>query len=149
VAAFGIGGNWLMTADDRVASTLAGIRGLTIRQPWASAIAFGDKRVENRSWPTAYRGLVAIHAGLSVDWDAAEKAWPAAGPSRRGPASPRTWPTPRPPAPPRKPPRTGASQWQPDWDGEVHTDEDRAAAELADCLTAGHQCVLGEVRVAS
>ena len=55
------------------------IRGLTIRQPWCSAIAFGDKRVENRSKPTAYRGLLAIHAGLTVDWDAAEKAWPAAG----------------------------------------------------------------------
>ena len=55
------------------------IRALTVRQPWASAIAFGDKRVENRSWPTAYRGLLAIHAGASVDWDATEKAWPAAG----------------------------------------------------------------------
>ena len=55
------------------------IKALTIKQPWASAIAFGDKRVENRSWPTAYRGLLAIHAGASIDWDAAEKAWPAAG----------------------------------------------------------------------
>ena len=62
------------------------IKALTIKQPWASAIAFGDKRVENRSWPTAYRGLLAIHAGASIDWDAAEKAWPAAGldPVRRG-----------------------------------------------------------------
>jgi hypothetical protein len=55
------------------------IRALTIRQPWASAITFGDKRVENRTKPTTYRGLLAIHAGLTVDWDAAEKAWPAAG----------------------------------------------------------------------
>ena len=55
------------------------IRALTIKQPWAGAITFGGKRVENRSWPTAYRGLLAIHAGVSVDWDAAEMAWPAAG----------------------------------------------------------------------
>lgn len=38
------------------------MRGLTLWQPWASAIALGSKRIETRSWSTAYRGLVAIHA---------------------------------------------------------------------------------------
>lgn len=38
-------------------------------------------------------------------------------------------------------------KWQPDWDGEIHTDRARADAEAADCLDGGHQCVLGEVRV--
>lgn len=35
---------------------------LSLLQPWASAIALGLKRVETRSWPTAYRGPIAIHA---------------------------------------------------------------------------------------
>lgn len=42
----------------------ANLRGLTIRQPWASLIAGGHKRVETRSWSTKHRGVVAIHAGL-------------------------------------------------------------------------------------
>lgn len=43
---------------------------ITIRQPWASAIALdhpGAKRVENRGRPTTYRGPVAIHAGKTPD----------------------------------------------------------------------------------
>lgn len=43
----------------------AELRALSIQQPWASLIAAGEKRVENRSWQTGYRGLVAIHAGAS------------------------------------------------------------------------------------
>ncbi|HWE62912.1 MAG TPA: ASCH domain-containing protein [Chloroflexota bacterium] len=35
---------------------------LSLYQPWASLIAVGAKRVETRSWPTHYRGLLAIHA---------------------------------------------------------------------------------------
>lgn len=42
-------------------------RVLTIKQPWAYALAAGWKDVENRSWGTLYRGPVAIHAGLDVD----------------------------------------------------------------------------------
>lgn len=37
-------------------------RGLSLTQPWASLVAGGHKRVETRSWPTAYRGAVLIHA---------------------------------------------------------------------------------------
>lgn len=40
---------------------------LTVKQPWASAIVLGLKRVENRTWRTNYRGPLAIHAGLSID----------------------------------------------------------------------------------
>ncbi len=41
---------------------------LTVCQPWAYAIIHGGKDVENRSWPTSYRGLLAIHAGKSRSW---------------------------------------------------------------------------------
>ncbi|MGW0800331.1 hypothetical protein [Streptomyces sp. NPDC002692] len=42
-------------------------RGLTVRQPWAFAIAEGFKTVENRSRRTNYRGQLLIHAGLKHD----------------------------------------------------------------------------------
>lgn len=44
------------------------IRGLTLRQPWAYAITWAGKRVENRSWRYAptYRGCIAMHAGAST-----------------------------------------------------------------------------------
>lgn len=62
------------------------IRGLTVRPPWAQAIAHGGKTVENRTWRTCYQGLVAIHAGKRPDWDAAPPAWTAVGmaPYQRG-----------------------------------------------------------------
>ncbi len=40
---------------------------LSIRQPWAWLIAHGYKDIENRSWSTAYRGPLLIHAGKTVD----------------------------------------------------------------------------------
>ncbi|MEV6967602.1 hypothetical protein AB0M47_21105 [Hamadaea sp. NPDC051192] len=43
------------------------MQALTVRQPWAWAIAHAGKVVENRSWSTSYRGLLAIHAGLKFD----------------------------------------------------------------------------------
>ena len=58
------------------------MRGLTVMQPWASAIASGKKTVENRTWgvPGYVTGkTIAIHAGRSVDWDATAAAWIAAG----------------------------------------------------------------------
>lgn len=39
------------------------MKALTVLQPHASRIARGEKRVENRSWSTKYRGPLAIHAG--------------------------------------------------------------------------------------
>lgn len=46
------------------------MRALTVRQPWASLIASGAKRIENRTWrpPAALMGQrIAIHAGAG--WD--------------------------------------------------------------------------------
>lgn len=44
------------------------MKALTIGQPYAELIMSGEKTIENRSWPTAYRGPLAIHAGLSREW---------------------------------------------------------------------------------
>ena len=51
------------------------IRALTVRQPYASAIIWGGKGVDNRSRNIAgsYRGPVAIHAGLKNDTAAWER----------------------------------------------------------------------------
>ena len=38
------------------------IKAVSLWQPWASLIAVGAKKYETRSWPTRYRGLLAIHA---------------------------------------------------------------------------------------
>lgn len=43
------------------------MRALTILQPYATLIVSGKKRVENRTWPTKYRGRLYIHAGKSRD----------------------------------------------------------------------------------
>lgn len=44
------------------------MKALTICQPYAELIALGQKRVENRTWPTKYRGQMYIHAGKSRQW---------------------------------------------------------------------------------
>lgn len=41
---------------------------LTIRQPWLHAILFFGKDIENRSWSTAYRGPLLLHAALKAEW---------------------------------------------------------------------------------
>ncbi|GAA0382501.1 ASCH domain-containing protein [Paenibacillus motobuensis] len=46
------------------------MKAITIHQPWATLIALGEKRFETRSWPTKYRGLIAIHAGKKIDKEA-------------------------------------------------------------------------------
>ncbi len=38
------------------------MKALSIRQPWADAIIWHGKDVENRTWWTRYRGPVLIHA---------------------------------------------------------------------------------------
>jgi len=53
-------------------STESRIVGLTLHQPWATLMAIGAKRIETRSWPTSYRGLVAIHAAKTFPSDARE-----------------------------------------------------------------------------
>lgn len=64
----------------------AEVRGLTVKQPWASAIVYGNKRTENRTWATPSDSLVtvtgrflALHAGSGIDWHAPAHAWLAAG----------------------------------------------------------------------
>jgi hypothetical protein len=43
---------------------------ITIRQPWATLIALGEKKFETRSWQTKYRGPLAIHASKKGDFEA-------------------------------------------------------------------------------
>lgn len=43
------------------------MKALSIRQPWAWLVAMGLKDIENRSWPTDYRGLILIHAARTVE----------------------------------------------------------------------------------
>ncbi len=45
---------------------------VSVRQPWAWAIARGHKAVENRDGDTRFRGALAIHASLRVDLDSSE-----------------------------------------------------------------------------
>jgi hypothetical protein len=35
---------------------------LSLLQPWASLVVIGPKKIETRSWQTAYRGELLIHA---------------------------------------------------------------------------------------
>lgn len=37
---------------------------LSLLQPWASLVVMGAKQIETRSWQTAYRGELLIHASL-------------------------------------------------------------------------------------
>ncbi|AFY80182.1 hypothetical protein [Oscillatoria acuminata] len=48
-------------------------KALTLQQPWAWAITHLGKNIENRVWPTDYRGELYIHAGKG--WDANGAAW--------------------------------------------------------------------------
>lgn len=43
------------------------MKALSIMQPWAHYILRYGKDIENRSWPTSFRGVFLIHAGKR--WD--------------------------------------------------------------------------------
>jgi hypothetical protein len=45
------------------------MKAITIRQPWAWAIVFADKDIENRPWHTMYRGPLLIDAGAAYRAD--------------------------------------------------------------------------------
>lgn len=47
---------------------MSDVKGLTICQPWANFIAWGGKRVENRTWRAGWRGPLVVHAGRSSQW---------------------------------------------------------------------------------
>lgn len=49
-----------------LASKSESLRALSIRPPWAWAIVYAGKRIENRSWSTNYRGPLLIHASSSL-----------------------------------------------------------------------------------
>lgn len=45
---------------------------LSITEPWATLMAIGVKRIETRSWRTAYRGPIALHAAkkfTGAEWE--------------------------------------------------------------------------------
>lgn len=42
------------------------LRVLSVREPYASFIVYSGKDVENREWPTNYRGPLVIHAAVKV-----------------------------------------------------------------------------------
>ena len=44
-------------------------KALSVNQPWAWLLVNGFKPVENRDWPTNFRGIVLIHAGMKIDRD--------------------------------------------------------------------------------
>lgn len=53
------------------------LRALTVKNPWAWALAHGGKRVENRWWsPPAGLEELAIHAGARSGWDQAAELSP-------------------------------------------------------------------------
>ncbi|AJF08222.1 ASCH domain-containing protein [Geoalkalibacter subterraneus] len=50
-------------------------KAISIRQPWAWLILNGGKDIENRTWPTRFRGKVLIHAAKGVTRDEWRDAW--------------------------------------------------------------------------
>ena len=50
------------------------MRALTVRQPWAWAIARGHKTMLNRGRDTGLRGEIAVHSSLRVDLEAFDDA---------------------------------------------------------------------------
>lgn len=62
-----------MTTLQPIKRAAAPMKAITICQPYAHLICLSEsdprhKRIENRTWPTTYRGPLLIHAGKSRDW---------------------------------------------------------------------------------
>lgn len=51
------------------------MKALSIRQPWAWLIINGGKDIENRDWPTRFRGRVLVHASKGMTRDEWSDAW--------------------------------------------------------------------------
>lgn len=51
------------------------MRAISLWQPWATAIAVGNKSIETRHWPAKHRGWLAIHAARR--WDADQREFAA------------------------------------------------------------------------
>lgn len=69
------------------------MRAVTIRQPWATLIALGEKRFETRSWATKHRGEIAIHAGKVIDQTAYQHPTIKAILTKQGYVTPTDLPT--------------------------------------------------------
>jgi len=65
------------------------VKALSIRQPWAWMILHAGKDIENREWPTRFRGRVLIHASKGMTHSEWEDAWDFAHPIGCG----RPWDT--------------------------------------------------------
>lgn len=70
------------------------MRGLSLTQPWATLVAIGAKQWETRSWPTSYRGQIAIHASKGYPKDCRELEYeePFLGALKGGVAAPHALP---------------------------------------------------------
>lgn len=52
------------------------MKAISIRQPWAWLILHGGKDIENRTWPTKFRGRVLVHAAKGMtraEYDATQR----------------------------------------------------------------------------
>jgi len=56
-----------LTKSDELRYEVKRLKAISVRQPWAEAIIHNGKFIENRSWPTEFRGLVCIHASKTRD----------------------------------------------------------------------------------
>ena len=63
------------------------MKALSIRQPWAWMILHAGKDIENRAWPTRFRGRVLIHASKGMTHEEWEDAWEFAHGSGASPAA--------------------------------------------------------------
>lgn len=61
------------------------MKAISIRQPWAWLILHGGKDIENRCWPTKFRGRVLIHASKGMTRDEWADAWTFAAGSGASP----------------------------------------------------------------
>jgi len=48
------------------------MKALSVRQPWAELIIQGRKTIELRTWPTQYRGSIALHVSQTIDTEACQ-----------------------------------------------------------------------------
>lgn len=63
------------TVEELLSGSDVPMRALTLWQPWASLVAWGEKRIETRSWSTTYRGPLIIHAAKTFPVEAREVAF--------------------------------------------------------------------------
>lgn len=54
-------------SNEEPLDTVTDVRAISVRQPWACAIARGHQPVINQDEPTTHRGPVLVYAGLRVD----------------------------------------------------------------------------------